>query len=231
MFKVVEVIPDDQSLQEAEDRWLTKFVGQECCYNAGLRSGAPWRGTPKEKHPNFGKPVNEEQRQAISERLKAFYAEDIRNHPRFGKFHSEETKALIRAKKLANPAKHWLGKSRSEETKEKIGDAQRGKPKAQGRKVSEAGLAKIRASAAAGNYSHWKGKKHTEESKQKMRKPIEATDPNGQVHVYDSLTATLNSLGILMPTLARALKSGKALSKGSRMGWSFKYIDTPFKPC
>lgn len=128
-FLVVETIAEEQSLQEAEDCWLIAHVGKPHCYNAGLRSGAPWRGAPKETHPSFGRPKSEEERQAISTALKEFYAQDITNHPRFGKEHSEETKERIRQAKLANPSRAWLGKERSDETKQKISEAQRGVPK------------------------------------------------------------------------------------------------------
>jgi hypothetical protein len=177
--------------------------------------------------PNFGRKWSEELKGRVSQSLKEFYAENYYNHPRVGRTHSEETRAKISAAKLANPVKPWLGKKRSEETKAKVGDAQRGKPKAEGRKVSEAGMAKIRAAAEAGHYSHWTGRSHTEEAKQKLRKQIDATDSQGIVHRYGSLTEVLQTLGLLMPTLNRALKSGKPLSKGPRMGWGFKYVDTP----
>jgi group I intron endonuclease len=219
-FHVVETVPEGQSLQAAEDIWLQEHVGKEYCYNHGLRSGAPWRGVPKEQHPNFGKPKSEEQRQAISASLKAFYADDITNHPRFGKTHSEETKARIRAKKLANPVRPWEGKTRSEETRTKIGDTQRGKPKAAGRKVSPEGMAKIRAAAEAGHYSHWKGKTHTDEAKAKMSKTVFVM-PDGLL--FPSLTAVLAYYAIKMPTLNRALKSGKPVSKGKLAGYTFIY--------
>ena len=141
VFYVVETVPDEQSLQEAEDRWLIKHVGKPYCYNVGLRSGAPWRGAPVGTHPNFGRPRTEEERQAISASLKEFYAKDITNHPRFGKRHTEEVKERIRQKKLDNPTQHWLGKERSEETKQKIGDAQRGVPKGE-RVFTPEGLAR-----------------------------------------------------------------------------------------
>lgn len=143
IFHVVETIPDGQSLQDAEDVWLQEHVGKEHCYNHGLRSGAPWRGVKKEDHPNFGRPVSEEHRQAISSGLKEFYAKDITNHPRFGKKHSEETKERIRAKKLAEPARYWQGKERDEETRKKIGDTQRGIKKPP-RTYTEEGLQRAR---------------------------------------------------------------------------------------
>lgn len=220
IFHVVETITDGQSLQDAEDVWLQEHVGKEHCYNHGLRSGAPWRGVKKEDHPNFGKPKTEEERRAISSALKEFYAKDITNHPRFGKKHSEETKARIREKKLAEPARYWEGKERAEETRKKIGDTQRGKPKGPGRVVSPEGMAKIRAAAEAGHYSHWKGRKHTAESKAKMSKTVFVM-PDGIL--FPSVTAVLKYYDLTMPTVNRALKSGKPLSKGKLRGYSFSY--------
>jgi group I intron endonuclease len=226
-FQVIEVIDNALDLAPAEDRWLKEHFGKPYCYNSGAAAVAPWRGVYGEKHFNFGKAMASSQKDQISQKLKQHYAENYYNHPRVGRTHSEETRAKISAAKLANPVKPWLGKKRSEETKAKVGDAQRGKRKAEGRKVSEAGMAKIRAAAEAGHYSHWTGRSHTEEAKQKLRKQIDATDSQGVVHRYGSLTEVLQTLGLLMPTLNRALKSGKPLSKGPRMGWSFKYVDTP----
>lgn len=219
-FRVVQNVPNEESLQAAEDVWLTEHVGKQYCYNAGTRSGAPMRGRTGDKHPSFGKPITEEQRQQISQTLKDFYAQNYFNHPRVGKQHTEETKAKISAAKMANPVSPWEGKQRSEETKAKIGDTQRGKPKAPGRKVSEAGRAKILAAAAAGSYSHWKGREHTEESKEKMRKKV-LEQTSGRV--FDSLTAVLTHYQMTMPTLRRALVSGKPIGKGKFTGLVFVY--------
>jgi group I intron endonuclease len=219
VFHVIETIPDGQSLQDAEDVWLLAHVGKPYCYNSGLRSGAPWRGAEKGTHPNFGKPLSEEMKQSISSTLKEFYAEDYFNHPRVGIAHTDEAKAKISASKLANPAKPWLGKTRDEATRKKIGDTQRGVKKAP-RTISEEGMAKIRAAAEAGHYSHWEGRKHTEESKLKMSKPVHVMPDD---LTLPSLTATLDHYGLKMPTLARALKSGKPISKGRLAGYSFKY--------
>lgn len=220
-FKVISHVPDGESLQEAEDAWLISHVGKPHCYNSGLRSGAPMRGIQKERHPNFGKPITEEQRQQISQTLKDFYAQDYFNHPRVGKQHTEETKAKISAAKMANPVAFWEGKQRSEETKAKIGDTQRGKPKGPGRKVSEAGRAKICANIEAGrSHMHWLGKKHTEESKEKMRKKV-LEQTSGQI--FDSLTAVLTHYQMTMPTLRRALVSGKPITKGKFAGLLFVY--------
>lgn len=230
-FVVMEDVPQGLSLQDVENRWLREHVGKPYCYNSGYSSEAPWRNAPAHVTPNFGRPVTPEQKAQISQTLKDFYAENYFNHPRVGKTHSEETKAKISASKKANPVAYWEGKERSEETREKIGAAQRGKAKGPGRKVSEEGRAKIRANIEAGrSHMHWTGRKHTEEAKAKMSKRVSVTSPDGAAQEYGSLTAVLQALNLKMPTLNRALKSGKPLSKGPHKGWSFKYVDAPTQP-
>lgn len=227
-FVVVEEVPDGNSLADAEDKWLHEHYGKPYCYNSGATAIAPWRGKYGESHFNFGRTMRAEQKERISEKLKAFYAENYLNHPRVGKTHTEETKRRIREAKLANPARAWLNKSRSEEDKKKIGDAQRGKPKQEGRKLSEEGRAKVRANIEAGrSHKHWLGRKHTDEAKRKMRKQVRAYSPIGKLVEYDSLTSVLTALDLKMPSLNRALKSGKPISKGIRKGWRFEYVDTP----
>jgi len=219
-FRVVAYIPDGESLQEAEDHWLMEHVGKPDCYNVGLRSGAPMRGIPKEKHPAFGKPKTEEQRAAISATLKAFYAEDYANHPRVGKTHSEDTKERIRQAKLANPQSFWLGKTRSEETRKKISEVQIGRP---GRTLSEAEREAIRQ-RTLGN-QHWLGKAHTEESKDKMRRPIYAILPDGTRRDFVGVSAAGKELGVAYPMLVRSMKAGKPIVKGRLAGWLFAYTD------
>ena len=222
-FHVIEEVPDQLSLQDVEDKYLRQHVGTPQCYNSGYSSQAPWRNAPACVTPNFGRAMTADQKSAISSALKAYYAENYFNHPRVGKTHSEATRAKISESKKANPTRYWQAKERSEATKQKIGDTQRGKAKAEGRKVSEAGMEKIRAAAAAGNYSHWKGRKHTDEARQKMSKRVISIDPDGVSKEYPSLTAVLTELELKMPTLARALKSGNSLVFGPRKGWSFRY--------
>jgi group I intron endonuclease len=227
VFHVVEDVPAGASLQAAEDVWLSEHVGKPYCYNAGLRSGAPWRGGAKEDHPSFGRPKTDSEREAISKTLKDFYAEDVTNHPRFGKTHSEETKERIRQAKLANPTTAWLGKERSEETKAKISAAQAGKPKAAGRKVSEEGRAKIRANIEAGrSHMHWAGRTHTAEAKAKMSKKVWATQPDGTRTLFESISALRDHTGLKAPTINRALKSETPLQKGAFKGWLFQYAVT-----
>lgn len=137
-FAVIEVVPDGASLQEAEDIWLQTHVGKEYCYNSGLRSGAPWRDGNKEDHPSYGKQMSEETKQLIRD------ARHTQDDPRVGTTHAEATKQVIREKKLANPTRAWIGKTRDEATRKKIGDAQRGVAKAP-RVYTPEGLERVRA--------------------------------------------------------------------------------------
>jgi group I intron endonuclease len=220
-FRVIEEVASVESLQGVEERYLAEHVGKPYCYNTGHSADAPWRNAPAHKTPNFGRPVAPEQKAQISKTLKEFYAADYFNHPRVGKAHTEETKEKIRQAKLANPQTPWLGRERSDETKAKIGAAQRGKPKTPGRKVSEEGRAKIQANIEAGrSHKHWTGRKHTEEARAKMSKAVFVM-PDGLM--FPSLTAVLERYQIKMPTLRRALASGKPITKGKLAGYSFKY--------
>jgi group I intron endonuclease len=135
VFEVVEVVSSIDELQKAEDVWLSEWVGNENCYNHGLRSGAPWRGVAKELHPNFGRVMSEDQKGVLR---KARLAQP---DPRIGKKHTEETKQRISTAKMANPLKYWQGKTRSDETKIKISEAQKGVKKAP-RVYTEEGLRK-----------------------------------------------------------------------------------------
>jgi predicted GIY-YIG superfamily endonuclease len=144
--------------------------------------------------------------------------------PRSGMVLSEDSKAKIsvsRKGKAAGAGHYRYGQTVSPEVREKIGAAQRGKSKAEGRKVSEEGRAKIRANIEAGrSHKHWVGRTHTEEAKAKMSKAVFVM-PDGLM--FPSLTAVLERYKIKMPTLRRALVSGQPISKGPLKGYSFKY--------
>lgn len=133
VFHVIEEIVDASLLRAAEDVWLSEWVGKEQCYNTSRYSDSPMRGLPKEQTPMYGKNHSDETKQLIRD------ARLIQDDPRTGKTHSEETKERIRKAKLANPSRAWLGKTRDEETRKKIGDTQRGVTKAP-RQFTEEGL-------------------------------------------------------------------------------------------
>jgi group I intron endonuclease len=148
--------------------------------------------------------------------------------PRLGIVLSDVAKENIsegRKGKHAGEDHYRYGKTVSEETRQKIGDAQRGKPKRPGRKVSEEGRAKIKAAAAAGSYSHWNGREHTEETKQKLRRPIFALLPNGTRRDFVGVYEAGQELGTPYQMLVRAMKAQKLVSKGKFAGWQFFYAD------
>ena len=143
---------------------------------------------------------------------------------RTGVPHSEITKARIRANRTppAGETHYRYGKPVSPEIRAKIGKAQRGKPKAAGRKVSEDGKAKIKANIAAGrSHLHWVGRTHTEEAKAKMSKRIIEITSNTE---FVSLSAALTHYGLKMPTLRRALVADAPIKKGPHAGLWFRYL-------
>lgn len=153
--------------------------------------------------------------------------------PRLGIKLTDGAKANIsagRKGKHAGEAHYRYGQTVSEEVRKKIGNTQRGKPKAPGRIVSEEGRAKIRANIEAGtSHKHWVGRKHTEEAKAKMSRAIRATLPSGAEIVTPSITHMRLGTGLSAMTIHRALKSGIPLTKGKCAGWAFKYVD-PSEP-
>lgn len=153
--------------------------------------------------------------------------------PRLGIPHTEESKAKTsknRKGKAAGDAHYRYGKTVSDEVRQKIGDAQRGKPKAPGRKLSEEGRAKILAAAAAGRYSHWEGRTHDEAAKDKLRRPIYALLPDGTRRDFVGISAAGEELGVAYPMILRACKAGKPVAKGKFAGWQFFYADQEAKP-
>lgn len=224
-FNVAEVIPLGKSLADAEDVWLKAHHGKPYCYNSGSAAVAPWRGTPKEAHPRFGKPRTAEEKKLISDNLKAYYAENIANHPRTGKQHSEETKAKISAKVQAALAKGKGGKFvPSEETRQKMSESLKGNQSAKGYKRTDAEREAIRQ-RALGN-QNWLGKTHSVESREKMGRAVIAVAPNGEEKNYATISFLRAETGLLPATINRALKSGAPLVKGPYKGWTFKYCHT-----
>ena len=141
VFHIIEVVPEGQSLQAAEDVWLAEWVGKSECYNHGMRSDAPWLGAAKEDHPMYGKERSESTKQLLRD------ARLQQPDPRTGTKHSEETKQKIsqnRMGKMAGEEHYRYGKTVSEEIRKKIGDAQRGVKKAP-RIYTPEGLEKARA--------------------------------------------------------------------------------------
>lgn len=192
VFEVVEEVPPDRTAFDIENTYLMQCVGKAECYNINTDAYVPRLGIP----------------------------------------HTEETKAKVSASrkgKHAGEQHHRYGKTVSEEVRKKIGDAQRGVPKAP-RTISEEGRAKIRAAAEAGRYSSFLGKTHTEEAKEKMRRQLYAILPDGSRRDFAGTALAGEELGVPYPMLVRAMKARKPLAKGKLVGWLFCYTDDPVEP-
>lgn len=229
VFEIVEEVADIALLQAAEDVWLAANVGEVHCYNTSRYSDSPMRGIATKDHPCYGRVKLPGEKEAIAASLRATYAADPTAHPRYGKTHSEESRAKMSASRTGKMAgeKHYrYGQTLSAEVREKIGAAQRGVKKAP-RVLTEEGRAKIRAAAAAGHYASFTGKRHTAEAKAKMSQAVQTISPEGVTTTYPSITALREALGLKAPTVNRALKSGLPLTKGPFRGWTFKKRSTP----
>jgi group I intron endonuclease len=228
-FEVQEVVDDAATLWEAEARWLADHYGKAYCYNAGSSPDAPMRGRFGASNPKYKVPIAEEQKAAISATLKAFYAEDPNNHPRLGKTHTEESKALISAKVNAAVAEGRGGAFiPSEETRQKMSASMKGNRNALGYKRSDAEREAIRQ-RTLGN-QNWLGKTHTEEAKAKLRRPIFALLPDGTRRDFIGVYEAGQELGTPYQMLVRAMKLEKFVAKGKFAGWLFCYADAPVEP-
>lgn len=112
-------------------------------------------------------------------------------------------------------AQNWKGKTHTEESKEKIRAYLLGKPKS----------AEVRAKISAklsGEGNFWYGKQRPDHA-EKVSKAVVATDAAGNITTYSSILALREALNIKPPTVNRALKSGKVLTRGPYKNWLFKY--------
>lgn len=130
-------------------------------------------------------------------------------NPMWGKnfFHTQEAKARIAA----------ASKSRIQSKEEKAKRRQTMK----GHHVSTSTRAKISATLS-GQGNFWYGKKRPDHGS-KVSKPIKAFKPDGITVTYESIQALRLDLGLKPPTINRALKSGKVLTRGPFIGWRFEY--------
>ena len=106
----------------------------------------------------------------------------------------------------------------SDEEKQKRRLTMRGKPQP----------AEVRAKISAtlsGEGNYWYGKKRPDHG-QKVSKAVVVTDPAGNATTYPSISALRLELGLKPPTVNRAVKSEKPLTRGKFAGWTFKYVAT-----
>jgi len=211
-FEIIEQLNDKAELFPAEQKWLDEHFGKDYCYNVSKHADAPMRD------------ASPEMRARLAAKTKAWLERD--GHPRTGAGWSDEAKLQIsksRKGKHAGESHYRYGQTVSEETRQKIGDTQRGKPKAPGREISPEGMAKIKAAAQAGHYSHWQGRKHTDESRAKMGRKLIAKAPDGSVREFITMNDAAREFDVFMPTIIRACKSGKPVRSGALAGWVLSY--------
>ena len=92
----------------------------------------------------------------------------------------------------------------------------------QGHFVTPSTRAKISA-ALSGEKNFNYGKPRSQAFVEKVSKAVLATDNHGGQVTYPSITALREALDMQPPTINRALKSGKIITRGNYTGWSFKY--------
>lgn len=219
-FEIIERLDSPTHLEDAEDSWLVAHVGKPYCYNHGTRARAPRRGVrhlPDSVAAIKAFAMAPEQRAIRSAATKQQWYE---NDPRTGQKHSEEAKAKISQKVQAALAEGRSGKFiPTVETRAKMSASLMGNKCAVG--VIRTPEQRAAISERMRGTQLWKGKTHTAESKARMSKAVHAMPDN---IAFPSLTAALTHYGMKMPTLRRALKSGKPISKGPLAGNSFKYV-------
>ena len=215
-FEVVERLESWDELEPAEDRWLAEHVGQPYCYNSGRSARAPWRGASGEGTPFFGHKHGPEALAMLSAATKEQWRVA---DPRTGKQHSEGAKQKIAEKTHQVLAEGRGGKFiPTAETRRKMSEALKGNQNAKGHIRSEEHRRKL-AESARGN-QHWLGRSHTMESREKMSKQVREITTD---MLFVSLSAALDHYGLKMPTLRRALKTGKPISRGPCEGLQFRY--------
>jgi len=116
-------------------------------------------------------------------------------------------------------AQNWTGKKHTPESREKIRQFLVGKPK------SAEVRAKISATlSGAGNPNY--GKPRSDAFKAKVSKAIEAVSPTGEITAFPSIIALREAFGLKPPTVNRAVKSNKPLTRGPYKGWVFRYKES-----
>lgn len=130
--------------------------------------------------------------------------------PTWGYKHTEEAKVIIAAASI--------GRKHTPEDIEKIRQHLIGKPKS----------AEVRAKISAtllGERNYWRGKKRPDHAAKVSKTVFSVRDGI----MFPSLQAALQYYDIKMPTLRRALASGKPISRGKLTGYAFQYggITTP----
>lgn len=131
--------------------------------------------------------------------------------PTWGYQHTDDAKANI--------GKHSRGRAHTPESREKIRQYLLGKPKAAEVRV------KISASLSGEKNFNY-GKPRSDAFKAKVSKAVEVIDPSGEVTLFPSIVALREALKLKPPTVNRAVKSEKPLTRGPYRGWVFRYASS-----
>jgi group I intron endonuclease len=135
---------------------------------------------------------------------------------------------------MSGPLSPTWGRKHTDDAKQRIGAAskvrvqsedekQKRRKTMEGHVVQSETRLKISAKLSGeGNY--WYGKKRPDHGA-KVSRQIVVTEPNGNATTYPSIAAVREALHLKPPTVNRALKSNKPITRGKFIGWSFKYVD------
>lgn len=127
--------------------------------------------------------------------------------PTWGYKHTPETLVIITAASTGRTHKpediekirrHWIGKPKSAEVRAKI------------------------SATLSGEGNFWFGKKRPDHGA-KVSRAVQVTDLEGNVKVFPSIQVLRKTLNLKPPTVNRAVKSEKPLTRGPLKGWTFKY--------
>jgi group I intron endonuclease len=222
-FDVIEIVPEHESLETVEDRWLEEHFGQKYCYNIGRSAKAPWRGVFGADHPMHGSVISDEHKQKISKGVNSRY-EDPNYQPRRGKKHSKESRALI-SEKVQKAISEGRGGCfiPGVETRQKMSISLKGNICAKGYKRTDAEKETIRQ-RMLGN-QNFLGKHHTDETRAKMGKRLIELTTGKEFAVMNDAVKFYG-----MPNLATILRSierNAPVSKGPNSGLIFSYGDNP----
>lgn len=117
VFGLVERVPKEVDLLEAENKWLHEHVGKDYCYNVATDAKAPTRGWVKEKNPMWGKTFRHTPEakariaKAAKERVQSHEEKAKRRSTMRGHQVSTATRLKISAA-LSGPNNPWYGKKR-----------------------------------------------------------------------------------------------------------------------
>lgn len=218
-FVLLAEFSDVLDMEACEEALLADCINDSLCCNLSLNAKTPWRNTGP-LHPNYGRPMSEDQKKKLREVTRQQWKNA---DPRTGRNHTEEAKAKISEKVQTAVAQGRGGCFiPSAETRAKMSAALKGNQCAKGHVRTEEHRRKL-SEAQKGN-QNWLGKAHSEESKAKMGQQVRMISPEGAATVYPRTTAIKEQLGILLPTIQRSVRSGKALAKGPYKGWRFEYV-------